>query len=98
MFPPLSLTAGLREFTMEMPANATLEEVIENLIARFGEKFRLHLYDERGKIIPSWSVFRNKDMIQLNKPSALSTKIEDGDTLGFILNIAGGAASINNAS
>jgi molybdopterin converting factor small subunit len=49
-----------------------------------------HFYDLDGRIIPSWAVFLNHEIIPLNKANALNTEIAAGDELSFILNIAGG--------
>jgi hypothetical protein len=51
---------------------------------------RRYLYDLDDRIIPSWAVFLNHEIIPLNRPNALGTEIVAGDELSFILNIAGG--------
>ncbi len=90
LFPPLSDAAGSTELALAVEEPATLETVVEALVVRFGGVMKRHLYDDEGKIIPSWAVFLNHEIIPLNKPNALSTEIAAGDELSFILNIAGG--------
>ncbi len=90
LFSPLSDAAGASELTLALEEPATLKTVIETLAARFGEKMKRHLYDLEDRVIPSWAVFLNHEIIPLNQPNALSTEIAAGDELSFILNIAGG--------
>jgi molybdopterin converting factor small subunit len=90
LYSPLSDAAGTSELILAVEEPATLKTVMETLVARFGAKMKRHLYDIEGRIIPSWAVFLNNDIIPLNKPNALDTEIAAGDELSFILNIAGG--------
>ena len=90
LFSPLSEAAGAGELTLALSEPATLKSVIETLVARFGEGMKRHLYDVDGRVIPSWAVFLNNEVIPLNRPDALKTEIVAGDELAFILNIAGG--------
>jgi molybdopterin converting factor small subunit len=90
LFSPLSDAAGAGELTLALEEPATLQTVVDALIARFGEKMRRHFYDLDGRIIPSWAVFLNHEIIPFNRPNALGTEIAAGDELSFILNIAGG--------
>ena len=90
LFSPLSDAAGASELTLALNEPATLKTVVDTLIARFGEGMKRHLYDLEDRIIPSWAVFLNHEVIPLNQPDALDTEIVAGDELSFILNIAGG--------
>jgi molybdopterin converting factor small subunit len=90
LFSPLSDAAGASELTLALKEPATLQTVVDTLIARFGEQMKRHLYDLDDRIIPSWAVFLNHEIIPLNRPNALGTEIVAGDELSFILNIAGG--------
>ena len=90
LFSPLSDAAGADELTLALEEPATLNTVVDTLIARFGETMKRHFYDLEERIIPSWAVFLNQEIIPLNKPDALNTEISAGDELSFILNIAGG--------
>jgi len=89
LFPPLSDAAGATELTLAVEEPATLKTVVNALSARFGEEMKRHLYDDEGRIILSWTVFLNHEIIPLNQPNALATEIVAGDELAFILNIAG---------
>lgn len=90
LYSPLSDAAGTTELILAIEEPANLNTVVEALVARFGAEMKRHLYDIEDRIIPSWAVFLNNDIIPLNKPNALDTEIAAGDELSFILNIAGG--------
>ncbi len=90
LYPPLNNTAGQSRVQLSLNAPATIQSVIEALVARFGPEFRRHLYDDAGRIVPAWSVFVNGRPVQLNRREKLLTAVEDGDELAFLLNIAGG--------
>lgn len=90
LYSPLSDAARASELTLALQEPATLQTVVDTLTVRFGERMKRHLYDLDGRIIPSWAVFLNHEIIPLNRPRALETEIAAGDELSFLLNIAGG--------
>jgi molybdopterin converting factor small subunit len=90
LFPPLNNTAGRSLVRLAVPDGGTIQQVIDELIDQFGPDFRRHLYDDQERIIPAWSVFVEGRPVQLNRPENLSTPIQAGDEVAFILNIAGG--------
>jgi molybdopterin converting factor small subunit len=90
LFPPLNNTAGRSRVTVALAGEGSIQGVIDALIAQFGPRFRQHLYDDQGRIVPAWSVFVNGEPVQLNRREHLLTPVDDGDELTFILNIAGG--------
>jgi molybdopterin converting factor small subunit len=90
LFPPLNSTAGRSLVQVSLDGQATIQTVIDALVEEYGPEFRRHLYDVEEQIIPAWSVFVGGRPVQLNRPENLSTPIEAGDEVAFILNIAGG--------
>ena len=90
LYPPLSDTAGAVEVRLKVNEPATLRNVVEALVARFGNGMRLHLFDTEGRIIPSWAVFLNQRIVPFNQPGALEVPVKEKDEVSFILNIAGG--------
>lgn len=90
LYPPLSDAAGAVEVRLEVNEPATLRNVVEALVARFGNGMRLHLFDTEGRIIPSWAVFLNQRIVPFNQPGALEVPVKEKDEVSFILNIAGG--------
>jgi molybdopterin converting factor small subunit len=90
LFPPLNNTAGRSRVTVPLEDEGTVQAVIDALVAQFGARFRQHLYDDQGRIVPAWTVFVRGEPIQLNRKEHLLTPVQDGDELTFILNIAGG--------
>jgi molybdopterin converting factor small subunit len=90
LYPPLSDAARASEVRLEVKEQATLRNVVEAMVARFGNGMRLHLFDTEGRIIPSWAVFLNQKIVPLNQPGALEVPVQEMDEVSFILNIAGG--------
>jgi molybdopterin converting factor small subunit len=90
LYPPLSDAAGAAEISLEVKEKATLGDVVEALVVRFGNGMRRHLFDTEGRIIPSWAVFLNQKIVPFNQPGALKVPVEEKDEVAFILNIAGG--------
>ena len=90
LYPPLSDAAGAAEIGLEVKETATLGDVVEALVARFGNGMRRHLFDTEGRIIPSWAVFLNQKVVPFNQPGSLNVPVKENDEVSFILNIAGG--------
>ena len=90
LYPPLSDAAGAAEISLEVKDEAMLGDVVEALVARFGNGMRRHLFDTEGRIIPSWAVFLNQTIVPFNQPGALKVPVKEKDEISFILNIAGG--------
>ena len=90
LYPPLSDAAGAAEISLGVKEQATLGDVVEALVARFGNGMRRHLFDTEGRIIPSWAVFLNQMIVPFNQPGALKVPVKEKDEISFILNIAGG--------
>ncbi len=91
LLPPLSDTAGREQVKLVLSAPATLGGVIDGLLSRFPDpKFRLHLYDTDGRLIPAWSAFINGKLAPLSRGQGLMTPVEEGDEVCFLLNLAGG--------
>ena len=90
LYPPLSDAAGSAQISLEVKEMATLGDVVEVLVDRFGDGMRRHLFDTEGRIIPSWAVFLNQKVVSFNQPGALNVPVKANDEVSFILNIAGG--------
>jgi len=90
LLPPLSNTARQERIKLTLRKDSTLQLVIDGLAERFGSQFRRHLYDDRGQVIPSWVVFINGRPVHLNRPEALATSVNEGDSISFLLALAGG--------
>jgi molybdopterin converting factor small subunit len=63
---------------------------ISELNLSLGEQMQRYLFDTEGRIIPSWAVFLNQNIVPLNRPRALDTPVHPQDEVSFILNVAGG--------
>ncbi|NIQ39479.1 MAG: hypothetical protein GTN81_12940 [Proteobacteria bacterium] len=94
LMPPLKNTAGCDSVKLRLAEKRTIQGVIDALIEQFDTpRFRHHLYDTEGRIIPAWCVFVNERPVQLNSQKNTKTRVEDGDEITFLLNLAGGVAS-----
>jgi molybdopterin converting factor small subunit len=90
LYPPLNNSAGQNRLELSLGDKVTVQTLIDELVGRFGSKFRRHLYDERDQFIPAWYAFVNNRPLHLNRPEALETPLNDGDEVSFILALAGG--------
>lgn len=90
LYPPLRDAAGVGSLDIQLEDGATVGGLLEALVARFGPEFRRHLFDTEGKIIPSWNVIINKEVVQMNKAEAPLRALSTGDDVAIIMNIAGG--------
>ena len=90
LYPPLNDTARQALVHLSLQEPVTVRTVIDALIERFGPAFRHNLYDDQGRIIPAWCVFVGEHPVQLNSQDGLSTPIQAGDEIAFLLNLAGG--------
>jgi molybdopterin converting factor small subunit len=79
----LRTVLGDREVVVS-PAGNTLEDLIEQLAAQFGEKVKEELFDEEGNLDYSHAFF-----VRGERRHSLSDKIEDGDEV-IVTSIIGG--------
>ena len=80
---------------IELEKGTTVEDVINILINKYGEKFRKELYFEGfygDKKVSTPNLFLNKSRIQWlqDYPKGLKTPLKDGDMLWMGLIIGGG--------
>ena len=67
---------------------ATIRNVVDALVSRFGPAMERHLFDRSGRIIPSWAVFMNEKIYPLNQPHSLEAPVRPEDEVSFLLNVA----------
>lgn len=91
LLPPLNNTAGRQRVKLDLAPGADLQGVLEALLSKFPDpKFRLHLYDTEGRLVPAWCAFVNGQPLPLRTQQGLSHPVADGDEISFLLNLAGG--------
>jgi molybdopterin converting factor small subunit len=76
-----------------------VEEFLGQLIEKYGENFRRHIYAEGtldGKPYKTPNIYLNKSRIQWVQdfPDGLKTRLKDGDILWLGLIIGGGALQL----
>lgn len=91
LLPPLNNTAGRQRVKLALAPGADLQGVLEALLRKFpSPKFRLHLYDTEGRLVPAWCAFVNGKPVPLRTRQGLAHPVADGDEISFLLNLAGG--------
>jgi len=86
-FPMVSDLIGKRKLQVEIPGN-TVRDVTDQLIRLYGEKVREAFYDEKGDFDVMIQVALNgKTFIPADQHQ---TPLNEGDTLIFMLLLAGG--------
>ncbi|HEY46100.1 MAG TPA: MoaD/ThiS family protein [Anaerolineae bacterium] len=69
-------------------SGATVNDLIESLVKRYGQKAWQALYDEKGEFDPLVQVLLNGE--QWVTRDQLDTALQNGDDLIFMMMIAGG--------
>ena len=85
--PALPEAIGTNELEVEFPG-ATVNDLIESLVERYGQKARQALYDEKGKFDPLVQILLNGE--EWVTQDQLDTTLKDGDSLVFMMMMAGG--------
>jgi MoaD family protein len=85
--PVLPEAIGRKELQVEFDGE-TVNDLIENLIARYGRKARQALYDSNGKLDPVVQILINGE--QWVTHDRLDTDLHDGDSVILMLVLAGG--------
>ena len=82
---PLRSAVGSRKVALELPAGATVADLLSSLADRY-PAFR-HEFYEREIDLP-YALFLNDDQIKLDEVG--ETPVSEGDTLFIFLPVAGG--------
>jgi molybdopterin converting factor small subunit len=86
-FPMVSDIIGKKKMELDIPGN-TVKDVIDELIGLYGKKVREAFYDEKGRLDVTLQMTLNGNtFIPADKQHAL---LNEGDTLTFMLLLAGG--------
>ncbi len=85
--PGLPEAIGDNELEVDF-SGATVNDLIETLVDQYGQKAREALFDELGKFDPMVQVLLNGE--EWVTHDQLSTTLQDGDSLVFMLMMAGG--------
>jgi molybdopterin synthase sulfur carrier subunit len=85
LFTVLRILAGVRETQVEA---SNVEELIEQLVMKFGDKFRQMLLEEDGSLKHFFHVLVNGRHIRLI--DGIHTSLEDGDVVAIFPPLGGG--------
>lgn len=86
LFGQLRHLADQEEMIVGVEDDTTVEDVLMEVSADFGDDFRNILFDEKGMLRPSMMVLLNDTPVDKSDP----TIVDDGDTLTVLPAIAGG--------
>jgi MoaD family protein len=78
---------GRKELEVEF-AGETVNDLIEHLVAQYGQKARQALYDERGQLDPVVQILLNGE--EWVTHDRLDRPLQDGDHVFFMIMLAGG--------
>ncbi len=87
-FAALREIVGTKMTIVEMDAGALIQDVLHNLIKRYGEIFKRQLFDDQGKLSTSYQVLVNG--INIGTLEGLETPLNDGDTIAILPPVGGG--------
>lgn len=87
LVPLLAQVIGRRELEVEF-AGQTVSDVVEHLVAQYGQKARQALLDETGKLDAVIQVLLNET--EWITHDQLDTLLRDGDNVTLMLMVAGG--------
>lgn len=86
-FPMVSDVVGKKKIELNI-SGTTIKDVIDELINRYGEKVRDAFYDKQGGFDLTIQIALNKKSVI--PPDKHSIPLNEGDTLIFMLPLAGG--------
>ena len=87
LLPALPEAMGRNELELEL-AGETVSDLIDHLVARYGRKARLALYDKEGQLDPVVQILLNgREWITHDR---LDSPLRDGDSVMLMLMLAGG--------
>jgi len=93
--PTLAQAVGKREIELDLPEGTpTVQGVLDHLIQQFGSSVREALYDRQGALNPIIQIALNGR--KFVAPERLDTPLKGGDTLTFMLLMAGGACGVRS--
>lgn len=79
---------GARELTLKLKEGATIKDLIQILIERYGDKVESVLIGPNGKLNPIITILVNG--LQIDFFNGINTTLADGDTVSFIPPVGGG--------
>lgn len=85
--PNLTKAIGAKRIQLEV-SQGTPKNILANLTKKFGKPVKDTLFDNKGNLDHAIQILRNgKEWITHDK---LNTKLKDGDTITFMMMVAGG--------
>jgi MoaD family protein len=79
---------GAKEITLNLRRNATIKDLIQFLIEKYGKKFEDAIKNPDGDLNPIITILVNG--WQIDFIGGIETKLSDGDIISFIPPVGGG--------
>lgn len=86
-FPTVSDVVGKKKMELDIPGN-TVKDAIDELIGLYGKKVKESFYDDKGNLDVTIQMMLNGTLLAL--ADIHSPSLNEGDTLSFMLLLAGG--------
>jgi len=80
--------AGKRDETLSLPDGATVKDLINHLIALYGDRFRGYVYDDDGR--PLDYLMFSVNEVDIRSLNGFDTVLRDGDRVLVMPPIGGG--------
>jgi MoaD family protein len=91
-FGALNSIAGLKEVEVELPDGATVNTLLDDLLARFGDSFRKYVYNKTTGRPKSYLHFL-VDGKAISSGEGFDTRLKDGQILAIVAAVGGGSAN-----
>ncbi|UCC41558.1 MAG: MoaD family protein [Candidatus Aminicenantes bacterium] len=89
LFANLRLIAGMNEVELEIGDRATIKDVLDKTVEKFGPKFERNIKDTKtGELTPFLIMIGRKEISSVR--GDLSTKVFDGDEISLLEPVGGG--------
>jgi molybdopterin synthase sulfur carrier subunit len=80
--------SGKKQETYEIPEKSSVEELMDIVVSRYGERFNRYVYDKEKQVRDYLSFMLNG--INVNSLKGFETILNDGDVLAILPPIGGG--------
>jgi len=91
-FGALDAIAGLKEVEVELSEGATVNTLLDELLAKFGDSFRKYVYNETTGRPKSYLHFL-VDGKAISTGEGFDTKLRDGQSLAIVAAVGGGSTN-----
>ncbi len=88
VFAALRELLGTREVDVNVLEGATLSDVLEKLVEKYGSPLKNYLFSDDGELKPHFTIYVNS--VGINELSGLKTPLKEGDVIAILPPVSGG--------